>query len=154
MWWRSVRGDKTSSRGPDGSPRGPDGLGIPSRPAPASTSKILVEKLELALRAATDDEDKVGHGLLLNLAIGQVEQAIQRWRAEDPSLRHPSFIPLGRPTVLEEDVQLLLDLRKAKPGSDCRKEFTAARLSRGLTKGTSRTRYRDAVAKIESVQSL
>ena len=54
MWCRSVRDDNSSSRGPDGSPRGPDGLGIPSRSAPASTSEILIDKLEMRLARAQD----------------------------------------------------------------------------------------------------
>ena len=153
MWYRSVRDDNSGSRGPDGSPRDPDGLGIPSRSAPASTREILIDGLERALREAKDDEDWAGHELLVNLALGQVEQAIKRWRAEDPSSRPQTFFPLGRPTVLEGDVQLLLDLRRARPGSDCRKEFTAALLSRGLTKERARTRYRDANTEVESERS-
>lgn len=88
-----------------------------------------------------------------NLALGQVEQAIQRWRAENPSLRPPSFFPLGRPPLLEEDVQFLLDLRKAKPGFDCRNEFITTLLRRGFNKHWVGVRYRAAnraLAKSES----
>jgi hypothetical protein len=61
----------------------------------------------------------------LNEALGDIEQAAQRWRAEDPS-RRPSGGRRGRRKVINGDVQLLLKLRAANPDSDCRREFEAA----------------------------
>ena len=148
MWCRSVRDDNSSSRGQGGSSSDPDGFGIPSRSAPASTSEILLDSLELALREFRADGN--GADFLRNAALGQVERAIKRWRAEDPASRS-LFGHRGRPpTVLEADVQLLLDLRKAKPGFNCRKDFTDMLLRRGFSKHRAGERYRAATAKIAS----
>jgi hypothetical protein len=158
MWCRSVRDDKSGSRGQDGSPSDSDGLGIPSRSAPASPLEILIGKLERglheakalehALREVRADGDRFE--LWLNLMLGQVEQATRRWRAESPSSRPQTFFPLGRPPALDEDVLLLRALRSAKPGLDCRAEFTATLLSRGFSKHWVRTRYRAADGAIAS----
>jgi hypothetical protein len=141
MWCRSVRDGNSCSRGPDT----PD---IQSRSAPASTREILIGPFERASRALKTHDD-----FCLNLALGQVEQAIRRWRAESPSSRPETFFPLGRPPVLDEDVPLLRALRKAKPGSDCRAEFASTLLSRGFSKHWVSARYRaadKAIAKMES----
>jgi hypothetical protein len=146
-----MRDDKSGSRGPDGSPRGPDGLGIRSRSAPASASEILIEKLERALRELRAGGDGPWPNLLRNLAFGQVEQAIQRWRAENPSSRPPTFFPLGRPAVIDRDVELLLDLCKANPRSDGWAEF-AGTFDRTKSKGWIRARYRAASRKIAKMK--
>jgi hypothetical protein len=142
MWCRSVRDDHSRSSGPDG-------VGVPSRSAPASTREVLIEKLEHALRKLKADDDKTG--FWANLALGQVEQAIQRWRAENPSSRPPSYFPLGRPPVIDGDVELLLDLRKANPQSDGWAEF-AGTFDRTLSKAWVRARYRAADRKIDKMK--
>ena len=150
MWCRSVPDDNSSSRGQSGSSSDPDGFGIPSRSAPASTDGILIDSLEQALRELRADGAGIGANFLRNAALGQVERAIKRWRAEDPASRS-LFGHRGRPpTVLEADVQLLLDLRKAKPGFNCRKDFTDMLLRRGFSKHRAGERYRAATAKIAS----
>lgn len=136
-----MRDDKSSSRGPDGSPRDPDGVGIPSRSAPASTSdEKLIDRLERALHALKADGDD--SELWASLALGQVEQAIRRWRAESAARRYP-FAPLGRPQVIVGDVELLLTLRNVNPGSDCQMEF-AKTFGGQLTKQRISARYRAA----------
>jgi hypothetical protein len=141
-----------ASRGQDGSPSDQGGLGIPSRSAPASLREILIDKFERALRELKADGDGLRSDFARNCALGQVEQAIQRWRAESPSSRPHAFFPLGRPPVLDEDLPLLRALRKAKPGADCRAEFSATLLRRGFGKHWVGARYRAAdraIAKME-----
>jgi hypothetical protein len=150
MWWRSVRDDKNGSRGQDGSPSDPDGLGIPSRSAPASTREILIDRLESAVRELKADGDRIGQELLLNLALSAVEQAIQRWRVERPSSRSRGlFARRGRPSVLDEDVKRLTDLRNARPGSECEEEFVAS-FGRSLHRQQILVRYRRAHKKISA----
>jgi hypothetical protein len=139
MWCRSVRDDKTGSRGQDGSPSDPDGLGIPSRSAPASPREILIRHLEFALDAFRNDENE---GWWLNMALHALEGGMQAWRAETP-LERPPGPSLGRPTVVEGDAQVLLRLRAATPGSDCRTEFE--KWTRA-GKQRARIRYQDADA--------
>ena len=129
--------DKSGSRGPDGSPCDPDGLGIPSRSAPASSRDLLIRHLKFALDAFTDGEEK---GWWLNMALLNVEGAIQAWRAETPLVRPPGP-PLGRPPVIEGDAQILLNLRAANPDSDCRVEFEKWT---GANKQRARIRYQNA----------
>jgi hypothetical protein len=141
-----VADDIPSSRGQDGSPSGPDGLGISSRSAPASSRERLIEAIEHALLALKGDTD----GLWLNLALGKVEQAIERWRVERPSSRprlQHVLARRGRPTVLNEDVERLTDLRNAHPGSDCEAEFVAS-FGRSLHRQQILIRYRRADEKI------
>jgi hypothetical protein len=144
-----VRDDIPGSRRQSGSSSDQDGLGIPSRSARASSRDILIDKLEGAVRELKAAGDRVGHDLLLNLALGQVERAIRRWRAENPSSRYPSF-PLGRPAVLDKDVEDLLALREANPGSDCRAEFEKGT---SVGKQRARIRYRDADERIAEMTS-
>jgi len=149
MWWRSVRDDKSSSRGRSGSCSDQDGLGIPSRSAPASTRDVLTAKVKDLLRELRAGGDRVGDGLLVNLALGQVERAGRRWRAEDPKRRF-SPLALGRPALLERDVEILLALRAANPGADCRAEFAQAI---GARKQRARIRDRDADKRIAEMTS-
>jgi hypothetical protein len=148
-----MRDDKSSSRGEDGSPSGPDGLGIPSRSAPASSSpppgsrEELISHLEFALRAFEDDENE---GWWLNMALLAVEGGIQAWRAETP-LERPPGPPLGRPKVVDDDAQKLLDLRAAKPGSNCRTDFERWT---GAGQQRARIRYQDADARVAELLAL
>jgi hypothetical protein len=132
-----VRDEITSLRGPDGSPSRPDVIGIPSRPAPTASHENLIAALERALREHRDDFG-------FNLALGQVERAIQHWRADNPAARPQPLLPLGRPSVLDGDVERLLALRAANPGSDCRLEFMRGTEA---SKPRARVRYRNADAK-------
>ncbi len=150
MWWRSVPDDVSSSRGQDGSPSDQGGLGIPPRSAPASSSpppgsrEELISHLEFALRAFKADENE---GWWLNMALLAVEGGIQAWRAEHPQERPPGP-SLGRPKVLDGDVQTLLAMRAAEPGSDCRAGF---KKWTGAGKQQARIRYRDADAEARIV---
>jgi hypothetical protein len=114
----------------------------------------LRNKLECALREVNSDRDSTE--LFLNLALGGVERAIRRWRAESPSSRPDLFVPLGRPTVLGGDVRLLRALRKADPGSDCRVEFAKA-IGRKISKRQINARFLAAdraIAKMKSIENL
>jgi hypothetical protein len=132
MWCASVHSTINSLRRPGGSLCDPD-VGISSR----SASAALIDALKRALHEHPDD-------LSLNLALGQVEQAIWRWRAENPEARPEAALPLGRPSVLDGDVERLLALRAANPGSGCRREFERWT---GAGKQRARIRYRDANAR-------
>jgi hypothetical protein len=149
MWCRSVRDDIPGSRGQSGSSSDQGGLGIPSRSAPAPTREILKATFKNALRELEADKDRVCDELWLNLAFGQVERVIRRWRAENPKSR---FSPtrLGRRPLLERDVELLRALRAANPGSDCRAEFDKA-ISVG--KQQARIRYQVADKKMAETAS-
>jgi hypothetical protein len=95
----------------------------------------------LALKADRDE-------LWLNLALGRVEQAIQRWRVERPSSRpYLVLARRGRPSVLDEDVKRLTDIRNAHPGFDCQEEFVAS-FGRSLHRQQALTRYRRTDKKI------
>jgi hypothetical protein len=134
-----MRDDKSGSRGPDGSPSGHDGVGIPSRPAPASTRESLIRHLEFAFDAFRNDENE---GWWLNMALHALEGGMQAWRAETP-LERPPGPSLGRPTVVEGDTQTLLNLRAANPYSDCRAQFEKWT---GAGKQRARIRYQEADA--------
>jgi hypothetical protein len=154
MWCRSVRDNKSGLREQGGGSSDQDGLGIPSRSAPALSRENLRNKLECALREVNTDRDSTE--LFLNLALGQLEQAIRRWRAESPSSRPDLFVPLGRPTVLGEDVRLLRALRKADPSSDCRVEFAKA-IGRKIGKRQINARFLAAdraIAKMKNIENL
>jgi hypothetical protein len=86
----------------------------------------------------------------LNEALTGVETGIRRWRAESPSRTAPRGA-WGRPTVLDREVRILLALRAANPGSDCRVKFADA-IGRGLGKHRIQVRYRqadNAISKME-----
>jgi hypothetical protein len=135
--------DDQSSRGQSGGSSGQDDVGIPSRSAPASSREELIGALERALGRF---KKRDSHELFLNLALGGVERAIRRWRAEDRSSRWRSP-PVGRPLVLEGDVELVLALREANPGSDCKAEFAKA-IGRKISKHRVRARFREASREI------
>lgn len=147
MWCRSVADDIPGSRGQGGSPSDQDGLGIPPRSAPASTREILISKLEHALDLFRDDEEKAWWQ---NIALMDVEGAIQTWRAETRPERPPG--PLrGRPPVVDRDAQTLLDLRAANPGSDCREIFEKRTRAE---KQQARIRYQNANALVAELKAL
>lgn len=139
--------DNSSSRGPDGSPRGPDGLGIPSRSAPASSRETLIRHLEFALDAFRNAEEKAWSQ---NIALMEVEGAIQTWR-EETWLERPPGPLRGRPPVVDRDAQTLLDLRAANPGSDCREIFEKRT---GAEKQQARIRYQNANARVAELKAL
>jgi hypothetical protein len=58
---------------------------------------------------------------------------------------------MGRPAVRDGDVELLLALFAANPGSDCGAEFAEA-VGRNLTKHRVRVRYREAAAAIAKMK--
>jgi integrase len=111
--------DKLGSRGQSGSSSDQDGLGIPSRSAPASSRDILTDHLGFAFGTFKDNENE---GWLLNMALQAVEGGAKAWRAET-RLERPPGPSLGRPKVVDKDVQKLLEMRAAEPGSDCRTAF-------------------------------
>jgi len=139
MWWRSVADDNQGSRGPGGGPSDSCGPVGPQKSAPATSRESLIRHLEFALDAFRDDENK---GWWLNMALHAVEGAIQAWRAETP-LERPPGPSLGRPPVVDGDAQILLEMRAAKPGSDCRTEFEKWT---GAGKQRARIRYQGADA--------
>jgi hypothetical protein len=132
--------DNTSgSRGQGGSPSDPGGLGGPRGSAPASSHESLIRHLEFALDAFRNDENE---GWWLNMALYAVEGGILAWRVEHPQER-PLGPSLGRPKVVDGDIQTLLAMRAAEPGSDCRAEFEKWT---GAGKQQARIRYQDADA--------
>ena len=139
MWWLSVRDDKSGSRGQGGSPSDPGGPVGPQGSAPASSRESLIRHLEFALGAFRNDENE---GWWLNMSLYAVEGGIQAWRAEHPQER-PLGPSLGRPKVVDGDIQTLLAMRAAEPGSDCRAEFEKWT---GAGKQQARIRYQDADA--------
>ena len=144
MWWRFVGDDKSGSRGQGGSPSDPGGPVGPQGSAPASSREGLMRHLEFALDAFRNNENE---GWWLNMALLAVEGGSQAWRAEHPSERPPGP-SLGRPKVVDGDVQTLLEMRAAKPGSDCRAEFEKWT---DAGKQRARIRYQDADAEVRIV---
>jgi hypothetical protein len=108
--------DTSGSRGQRGSHSDPGGPVGPQGSAPASSREILIRHLEFALDAFKNDENE---GWWLNMTLLAVEGGIQAWRAEHPQERPPAP-SLGRPKVVDGDVQTLLELRATNPGADCR----------------------------------
>jgi hypothetical protein len=136
--------DTSGSRGQRGSHSDPGGPVGPQGSAPASSREILIRHLEFALDAFKNDENK---GWLLNMTLLAVEGGIQAWRAEHPQERPPAP-SLGRPKVVDGDVQTLLEMRAANPGADCRAEFE--KWTRA-GKQRARIRYQDADAEARIV---
>jgi hypothetical protein len=139
--------DDQSSQGQSGSSSGQDNLGIPSRSAPATLRENLIRHLEFALDAFRNDESE---GWWLNMTLQAVEGGIQAWRAETPLERPPGPL-LGRPKVVDGDAQILLEMRAAKPSSDCRAEFEKWT---GAGKQRARIRYQAADARAAELVAL
>ena len=116
-------------------------------PPPRPSRETLIRRLEVALDASRDDEEKAGW---LNITLTAVEGAIQTWRSANPHVGALSLLA-GRPTVVEGDAQTLLDMRAVNPGSDCRREFER---STGVDKQQARIRYQNADALRRRAKSL
>jgi hypothetical protein len=139
--------DKSGSRGQGGSPSDLGGLVGPQGSAPASSRENLIRRLEFALDLFRNDEEKAWWQ---NIALMDVEGAIQTWRAETWPERPPG--PLrGRPPVVDRDAQTLLDLRAANPDSDCREIFEKRT---GAEKQQARIRYQNANALVAELNAL
>jgi hypothetical protein len=141
MWFPSVQDDIPSSRRPGGSPSDPGGLGIPPRSASASSRE------ETALIAAIERElDLIkfwNAPWMTHDAIQRISKVSQKWLDANPD-----FLPgPGRPSLDDNDEQVLLDLRAANPGSDCWRGFC---LKIGIHLGVKqqRRRYNRACEKI------
>jgi hypothetical protein len=104
------------------------------------------------LRELKADGGRVGHEFLVNLALGQVERAIRRWRAKNPKSRF-SLLRLerrGRPPLLDGDVEDLRALRAADPDSDGQAKF---KKQTGVGKQRARIRYQAAAKRIAKTTS-
>jgi hypothetical protein len=141
-----MRDDIPGSRGPGGSPSDQGGPVDPQGSAPASSRETLICHLEFALDGLRDDDEK---GWWQNIALQAVEGAIRTWRAET-QLERPQGPSVGRPTVVQKDAQTLLDLRAAKPDSDCRTEFEK---TIPVDKQQARIRYQNADALVAELNA-
>jgi len=145
MWCRSVRDDKSGSRGQDGSPSDQGGLGIPPRSAPASSSDESCAVLITAIERELELIKFWNAPWMTHDAIQRISKAGQKWLDDHQELQ---FLPgPGRPSLKDDDTEVLLDLRAANPGSDCWKEF-CLKIGAHLTVRQQRRRYNRACENI------
>ena len=122
MWWRCMRDDIPSLRGQGGSPSDPGGVVGPqgSAPAPDELRARLIAVIERELCRIKADNSEAS-SFTTKAAIDRIIAAGKNWLDA-----HPGFQRRGRLSLEHKDYQLLLDLRAANPGSDCREAFCQA----------------------------
>ena len=138
-----MRDDNSSSRGPGGSPSDPGGLVGPqgSAPAPDERRARLIAVIEREL-CRIEADNSASSMFTTKAAIDRIIAAGKNWLDANPVLQRR-----GRLSLEPGDHQILLALRAASPGSDCRKDFCQA-IGPHLTPQRHAFRYNRAARKI------
>ena len=132
-----VCGGRVAARAISSGLVGPQG----SAPAPDELRARLVAVIERELcRIKADNSES--SAFTTKAAIDRIVAAGKNWLGA-----HPGFQRRGRQSGEHKDYQILLDLRAAMPGSDCREAFCRA-IGPHLTPPRHAFRYNRAARKI------